>query len=155
MKKILLLFTIIFTVLSSVAFSANQYSENWGVVVKVTPITETNTFKKPRYKTICSENNYSSQRTANMIIGGLVGSVIGNEISNKHGAGTIGALFGTLVGAEQSNYPITSHCHQETYYITETERFISHYKIKVRTKNGYKIIRSQERYNVHDIITLY
>ena len=32
-----------------------------------------------------------------MIIGGLVGSVIGNEISNKHGAGTIGALFGTLI----------------------------------------------------------
>lgn len=155
MKKILLLLTIIFTTSSSFSFSSNLYSENWGVVVKVTPITKINTFKKPRYKTICSENNNSSQRTANMIIGGLVGSVIGNEISNKHGAGTIGALFGTLIGADHSDYPRISHCHQESYFITETERFISHYKIKVRTKNGYKIIRSQEHYNLHDIITLY
>ena len=155
MKKILLLFTIIFTTLTSFSFSSDLYNENWGVIVKVTPITETNTLKKPRYRTVCRENNYSGQRTANMIIGGLVGSVIGNEISNKHGAGTIGALFGTLIGAEHNDYPRSAHCHQETYYITETERFISYYKIKIRTKNGYKTIRSQERYNLHDIITLY
>ena len=99
MKKILLLFTIIFTTLASFSFSSDLYHENWGVVVKVTPIKETKTLKKPKYRTVCRENNYSGQRTANMIIGGLVGSVIGNEIKNKHGAGTIGALFGTLIGA--------------------------------------------------------
>ena len=117
MKKLSLLLIIIFSFSSSFSFSSNLYSENWGVVVKVTPITKTNTFKKPRYRTVCSENNYSDQRTANMIIGGLVGSVIGNEISNKHGAGTIGALFGTLIGAEQSNMPYKSDCYQETYFL--------------------------------------
>ena len=154
MKKLSLLLIIIFSFSSSFSFSSNLYSENWGVVVKVTPITKTNTFKKPRYRTVCSENNYSDQRTANMIIGGLVGSVIGNEISNKHGAGTIGALFGTLIGAEQSNMPYKSDCYQETYYVTETERFITHYRLKVRTRNGYKIVHSEDHYNVHDIISV-
>ena len=154
MKKILFLLTITLLTNSTFSYASSYTNDNWGVVIKVKPISHSSTYKKPTYKKVCYQNNNSSQITANMIIGGLVGSVVGNQISNKDGAGTIGAVFGSLIAADRSNYPSTSNCHEETFYTTETHKTISHYKIKVRTKNGYRVINSRHSYNIHDIIQL-
>ena len=154
MKKLLFILTIILSTNSTFSYASSFTNDNWGVVVKVKPVSQTSTYKKPRYKEVCYQNNNSSQRTANMIIGGLVGSVVGNQISNKDGAGTIGAVFGSLIAADRYNYPSTSNCYEETFYTTETHKTISHYKIKVRTKNGYRVINSAHSYNIHDIIQL-
>ncbi len=154
MKKLLFVLTFLFTTIISNSHASNLISDQWGVVVKVTPITQTTTFQTPRYKKVCQQKNNSEQKMANMIIGGLVGSVIGNQVSDRHGAGTVGALFGTLIGADKSNYPRKINCYEETYYITETQNYTSHYRLKVRTRNGYQIINSKYLYNVHDIIQL-
>ncbi|MDC3141312.1 hypothetical protein OBA40_08165 [Alphaproteobacteria bacterium] len=154
MKNLLMIFILLITTNATITFASSLRNDDWGVVIKVKPISHTSTYNKPRYKKVCHYNNNSSQRTANMIIGGLIGSVVGNQISNKDGAGTIGAVFGSLIGADQTNYPTTSNCYEEKFYTTETYNTISHYKIKVRTRNGYRVINSPHSYNIHDIIPL-
>jgi uncharacterized protein YcfJ len=154
MKKILFILTIFISINSTLSHASNLRNDDWGVVIKVKPITQSNTYKKPIYKKVCYENNNSNQRAANMVIGGLIGSVVGNQLSNKDGAGTIGAVFGSLIAADQSNYPIVSNCYEETSYTNEIYNTISYYKVKVRTKNGYRVIHSPHSYNIHDIIPL-
>ncbi len=154
MKNLIMIFIFLITTNATFSFASSLRNDDWGVVIKVKPVSQTSTYKKPRYKKVCYQNNNSSQRTANMIIGGLIGSVVGNQISNKDGAGTIGAVFGSLIGAEQTNYPTTSNCYEEKFYTTESYNTISHYKIKVRTKNGYRVIHSPHSYNIHDIIPI-
>ena len=154
MKNLIFILTIFISINSTLSHASSLRNNNWGVVINVKPISQSSTYNKPRLKTVCYENNNSNQRTANMIIGGLVGSVIGNQISNKDGAGTIGAVFGSLIGADRVHYQTTSNCYEKTFYTTEHYKTISHYKIKVRTKNGYRIITSPHSYNIHDIIQL-
>ena len=154
MKNLLMIFILLITTNATITFASSLRNDDWGVVIKVKPISHTSTYNKPRYKKVCHHNNNSSQRTANMIIGGLIGSVVGNQISNKDGAGTIGAVFGSLIGADQTKYPTTSNCYEEKFYTTESYNTFSHYKIKVRTRNGYRVINSPHSYNIHDIIPL-
>ena len=154
MKKLLLIFITLLVSNISVSYGSNFRSDNWGVVIHVTPINEQITYQKPRYKKVCHKNNNYDQKAANMIIGGIVGSVIGNNISGKDGAGTIGAVFGSLIGADYANNSQILNCHEEMFYTTEIQNTISYYRIKIRTKNGFKLIKSFHSYNIHDVIRL-
>ena len=154
MKKLLLIFITLYVFNVSLSHGSSYRSGDWGVVVKVTPISEQKIYQKPRYKKVCHKNNNHDQKTANMIIGGIVGSVIGNHISGKDGAGTIGAVFGSLIGSEHGNSYETVNCYEETFYTTEVQNIISYYRIKVRTRNGFMRIKSSHSYNVHDVISL-
>src|SRR6056300_1491959 len=100
MKKSLIL-TIIFIV-SNASFSlAGQFKSKWGVVIGVTPVSVTSNYSEPYTRVICNKS-YSNKPNnfANVAVGGLIGSVIGNKLSDAHGAGSIGALFGSMMAMD-------------------------------------------------------
>tara|TARA_B110000238_G_C15851528_1_gene321273 strand:- start:100 stop:567 length:468 start_codon:yes stop_codon:yes gene_type:complete len=152
MKKIIL--TSIIIIITNISYSfANNFNTKWGVVLEVTPVTINKIITKPFIRKTCSQvssNNFN--RLSNMAVGGLIGSVIGNKISNNHGAGTIGAVFGSLIAADNSQRYNTQDCSEYIYYSNKTIQEFSHYNIKVRTKRRVLNIRSNEPYNVHDVI---
>ena len=150
MKK--LLFILIFTIsLSTNAFSSHL-NNKWGVVVSVKSIYHHEVINVPSRNKSCTYSERQSPKLENVIIGGLIGSVIGNKISDKHGAGTMGAIFGSLVAMDQND--IYKSCEYITTYNTENRKTFSHYKIKVRTKWGYRTINSKTHYSIHDVIYL-
>ena len=150
MKKILSLFFLTLF-LSSNSFAGSFY-KRWGVVVDATPIYQNQVLKTPYYKKTCSQNHQHPNKFGNILIGGLIGSVIGNKLSDNHGAGTIGAVFGSLAAADYNNNNVSQSCQYTNDYIVENRSVFSHYKIKVRTKRGFRTLNSEIKYNIHDII---
>ena len=154
MKKIIL--TTIIIIITNVTYSfASNFNSKWGVVLKVTPVTINKVISKPYIRKTCQQvNSNNFNRLSIMAVAGLIGSVIGNKISDNHGAGTIGAVFGSLIASDNTQKYITQDCSEHTYYSNKTIQEFSHYNIKVRTKRRVLNIRSYEPYNIHDVIYL-
>jgi len=153
MKKII--FTAIIIIISNISLSfAGNFNSNWGIVLEVTPVNITEIVSKPYIRKTCNEVNTNYLNNfSDIAIGGLIGSVIGNKISNNHGSGTIGAVFGSLIAASNSNN-IAQDCYEQTYYLNQNIQQFSHYNIKVRTKRRILNIQSSTHYNIHDVIYL-
>ena len=116
MKKLILV--TIFLILSNASFSlGDQFRSNWGVVINVIPVSITTNYSQPNTKVFCSKSHQSqSNNFANIAVGGLIGSVIGNKISDTHGAGTIGALFGSMIAMDSPNKIQNETCYEKTIY---------------------------------------
>ena len=84
-----------------------------------------------------------------MAVGGLIGSVIGNKLSDVHGAGTIGALFGSMMAIDNSSSYVSETCQEKTFYRNKRVNHFSHYNLRVRTKRGIINIggKTQSVYN--------
>ena len=137
--------------LSNNAFS-NHLNSQWGIVVSIKSIYHNQIVNVPTSEKTCKYVKQQHPRLENIIVGGLIGSVIGNKISDNHGAGTMGAIFGSLVAIDQNqNY---KSCEYLTTYNTENRKIFSHYKIRVRTKWGYRTINSKTHHSIHDVIYL-
>ena len=100
MKKIIIITILTYLFNTSISI-ATDFSSKWGVVIDVTPISITTNFSEPDRRLVCKKShNYNSSNFADIAVGGLIGSVIGNKISDVHGAGTIGALFGSMIALD-------------------------------------------------------
>ena len=154
MKKLILV--TISLILSNASLSlGDQFRSNWGVVISVIPIFTTTNYSQPNTKVFCNKSRQSqSNNFANIAVGGLIGSVIGNKLSDTHGAGTIGALFGSMIAMDSPNNIVNKTCYEKTIYTNQTITKLSHYNIKVRTRRGIHNIQSLNSYNVHDVIYL-
>ena len=154
MKKLILV--TIFLILSNASLSlGDQFRSNWGVVISVIPIFTTTNYSQPNTKVFCNKSRQSqSSNFANIAVGGLIGSVIGNKLSDTHGAGTIGALFGSMIAMDNPNNIENKTCYEKTIYTNQKITKLSHYNIKVRTRRGIHNIQSLTSYNVHDVIYL-
>ena len=145
---------IIYSFLIIISISSNSISEHfhkkWGVVVDVERIYYNKIISKPTTYKTCTNYRTSTPKIENVLLGGLIGSVIGNQISDVHGAGTMGAIFGSIVAADDRN--IKTSCEYKSFYKDESRKVFSHYKITLRTKNGFKTINSSNYHNVHDVI---
>ena len=154
MKKIFLLTIMLMFYNTSISF-AGQFNSKWGVVISVIPVSIITNYSEPYTKVFCNKSRRSqSNDFANIAVGGLIGSVIGNQISDTHGAGTIGALFGSMIAMDSPNKVQNETCYEKTIYNNKKITKISHYKIKVRTRRGIQNIQSLTPYNVHDVIYL-
>ncbi|MFL2844781.1 MAG: hypothetical protein ACJ0BO_00805 [Candidatus Puniceispirillaceae bacterium] len=101
-----------------------------GTVVDTITLTSTYVRKTPTDKRACRNDDvpiYAQQEGASeigsMIIGGLIGSAVGNKFSNNDGAGAAGTVAGALIGREhsknkQKNSRIVGYKQQETCSIT-------------------------------------
>ena len=101
-----------------------------GTVVDTITLTSTYVRKTPTDKRTCRNDDvpiYAKQEGASeigsMIIGGLIGSAVGNKFSNNDGAGAAGTVAGALIGREhsknkQKNSRIVGYKQQETCSIT-------------------------------------
>ena len=101
-----------------------------GTVVDTITLTSTYVRKTPTDKRTCHNQDvpiYAQQEGASeigsVIIGGLIGSAVGNKFSNNDGAGAAGTVAGALIGREhsknkQKNSRIVGYKQQETCSIT-------------------------------------
>ena len=154
MKKIFLLTIMLIFYNTSISF-AGQFKSKWGVVISVNPVSMTTNYSEPYTKVFCNKSRRSqSNDFANIAVGSLIGSVIGNQISDTHGAGTIGALFGSMIAMDSPNKTQNETCYEKTIYTNNKITKLSHYNIKVRTRRGIQNIQSLTPYNVHDVIYL-
>jgi uncharacterized protein YcfJ len=143
--------TLYFLVATSTISYASQFNNNWGVVISIKPITLTTNITQPHTKHVC-ENKRVNNNFADIAVGGLIGSVIGNKLSDQHGAGAIGALFGSLLAIDKHKTSQMQTCYDQTYYTNQKITKFSHYRIKVRTENRIINLRSSVPYNIHDVI---
>ena len=88
-----------------------------------------------------------------MVIGGLVGSAIGNKLSDNHGAGSLGALFGAVAAMDKSPRQ-RRVCRDRTSYHQRTENVADHYLVHVRTDGRSLTFRSNHRYRVNQRVNL-
>ena len=88
-----------------------------------------------------------------VVIGGLVGSAIGNKLSDRHGAGSLGALLGAVTAMDRSSDK-RSVCHDQTSYRKTTEDIADHYLVHVRTEGRILTFRSNHRYRVNQRVSL-
>ena len=154
MKKIIIVTILTYLINSSVSI-ATDIGSRWGVVIDVTPISITTNYSEPNRRLVCSKShNYNSANFADIAVGGLIGSVIGNKISDAHGAGTLGAIFGSLIAIDKPKKPYVETCNEKTIYSHRKITKFSHYNVKVRTKRNIINIQSSTPYNIHDIIYL-
>ena len=101
-----------------------------GTVVDTITLTSTYIRKTPTDKRTCRNDDvpiYAQQEGASeigsMIIGGLIGSAVGNKFSNNDGAGAAGTVAGALIGHAHSKNKhktsrIVGYKQQETCSIT-------------------------------------
>ena len=154
MKKITLIAVMFIFSNASMSF-AGQFREKWGVVMSITPVSIITNYSQPHTKVICNgSNQMRSNDFANIAVGGIIGSVIGNKLSDVHGAGTIGALFGSMMAINSPQKHQTETCYEKTYYSNKNITKFSHFNIKVRTKRRILNVQSTNPYNVHDVIYL-
>ena len=154
MKKIIFA-TIIFVITNISISYAQQFRAKWGVVMSVTPVTVISNYSEPYTKVYCKKS-YRKQATnfTDIAVGGLIGSVIGNTLSDRNGAGSVGALFGSMLAVNNPNRSLSETCYEKTYYSNKKISKFSHYNIQVRTKIRITNIQSTTPYNVHDVIYL-
>jgi uncharacterized protein YcfJ len=130
----------------SPALSETRIETVLGTVTKVDTLTSTYTVKTPKDERICEirdvpiySEGQKSDELGSMIIGGLLGSAVGNKLSDNNGAGAAGAVAGALLGRSQANKnaksgEIVGYRQQES---CETKRVILE---EVRTKiTGYRV----------------
>jgi uncharacterized protein YcfJ len=101
-----------------------------GTVVDTITLTSTYVRKTPTDKRTCRNdevpiyaNEEGASEIGSMIIGGLIGSAVGNKFSNTDGAGAAGTVAGALIGREhsknkQKNSRIVGYKQQETCSVT-------------------------------------
>ena len=154
MKKIIIVTILTYLINTSVSI-ASDIGSRWGVVIDITPISITTNYSEPNRGLVCRKlHNYNSGNFADIAVGGLIGSVIGNKISDAHGAGTLGALFGSMMAIDNSKRQFVETCNEKTFYSQRKITKFSHYNVKVRTKRNIINIQSSTPYNIHDIIYL-
>jgi uncharacterized protein YcfJ len=88
-----------------------------------------------------------------MVVGGLVGSAIGNKLSDNHGAGSLGALFGAMAAMDRTS-GTRKVCRDRTTYHHTTEQVADHYVIHVRSGGRNLSFRSNHRYRVNQSVRL-
>jgi uncharacterized protein YcfJ len=154
----ILSFVILATAISGVSqASAQTINETrTGYVTAVETVWTQRIINEPVTTTSCHTNQAHSGFHRNMgdvVIGGLVGSAIGNKLSDRHGAGSLGALFGAVTAIDRSSDK-RSVCHDQTSYRKTTEDIADHYLVHVRTEGRILTFRSNHRYRVNQRVSL-
>ena len=100
----------------------------------------------PVYGQASAGNNNQNSDLGAMIIGGVIGSAIGNKTSDQEGAGAAGAVVGALLGREHAKkknqggqqiigYRQQEVCDVRTVMIEETIQEITGYRTRIEVDN--------------------
>ena len=100
----------------------------------------------PVYGQASAGNNNQNSDLGAMIIGGVIGSAIGNKTSDQEGAGAAGAVVGALLGREHAKkknqggqqiigYRQQEVCNVRTVMIEETIQEITGYRTRIEVDN--------------------
>ena len=127
-----------------------------GYVIAVETIWTQRAINEPLTTTSCHTSRSHSGfhgNVSDVVIGGLIGSAIGNKLSDKHGAGSLGALFGAVTAMDRSSDK-RRVCHDQISYRTTNEHIVDHYLVHVRADGRNLTFPSDRPYRVNQRISL-
>ena len=148
-----------------------------GTVTKSDPIRTSYIRKTPSDEKICEtqevpvysqasagSNNNNSDIGA-MIIGGVIGSAIGNKTSDKDGAGAAGAVVGALLGREHAKknqqggqqilgYRQQEVCNIRKVMIEETIEEVTGYRTRIEVDNRIITVETQNPLAVNERVEI-
>jgi len=145
-----------------------------GTVNNVEILTSTYIRKTPVSERVCkiedvpiygqNQNSGEDTELGSMIIGGLIGSAVGNQLTNADGAGTFGAVTGAILGREhnknkQKSSNIVGYRQEEVCTIeksTREERVeeVTGYRLTIDVNDEVVTLKSSQRYDVGDLINI-
>jgi uncharacterized protein YcfJ len=114
-----------------------------GHVVDVQPVYETRIVHRQVPETRCyTDRQTSRKRVHDAMLGSLFGAIIGNELSDAPGFGTLGAAVG--LGLSESRYQNDEKC--KTVWRPERQRVrtLSHYDVSVAHRG--RLVRLESEY---------
>ncbi len=142
-----------------------------GTVTNVDQLTSSYTVKTPTDERICEVRDipvYSegqrSDELGSMIIGGLLGSAVGNKLSDNNGAGAAGAVAGALLGRSHANntaqsgeivgYKQQEVCENRRVVLEEVKTRITGYRLQVEADGRILTIETSKPYGLNDRVEL-
>lgn len=145
-----------------------------GTVNNVEILTSTYIRKTPVSERVCkiedvpiygqNQNSGEDTELGSMIIGGLIGSAVGNQLTDADGAGTFGAVTGAILGREhnknkQKSSNIVGYRQEEVCTIeksTREERVeeVTGYHLTIDVNDEVVTLKSSQRYDVGDLINI-
>ena len=147
-----ILFTFVLPVAIVVDAGAHERSRT-GHVVSVQPVYETRVVHRRVAETRCHKAPLiSHKRVHHAMLGSLFGAIIGNELSDAPGFGTLGAAVG--LGLSESRYQSNEKC--KTVWRPERQRVrtLSHYAVSVAHRGRLVRLESEYPYQAGEHIHL-
>jgi len=155
----------LFGVVCGPVSAETRYENVIGTVTNIETLTNSFTRKTPRDERICQieevpvyGEGQKSSELGSMIIGGLIGSAVGNKLSDSNGAGSAGAVAGALLGREHANknaesgnivgYRQQEVCQTNRVVHEEVVEKIVGYRIKVEADGRILSLNSSKPLNV-------
>ena len=140
LKSILLTFVLPAAIV--VDAGAHERSRT-GHVISVQPVYETRVVHRRVAETRCHEAPLiSHKRVHDAMLGSLIGAIIGNELSNATGFGTLGAAVG--LGLSESRYQNAEKCKTVWRPERQRTRTLSHYDVSVAHRG--RLVRLESEY---------
>lgn len=160
-----------FSLLNAPVLAETRYEYVIGTVTDIETLTNSFTRKTPRDERICQVEEApvygKSQDTSelgSMIIGGLIGSAVGNKLSDNNGAGSVGAVAGALLGREKAKksaeagsivgYREQEVCRTNRIIHEEIVEKIVGYRIKVEADGRILSLNAGEPFKVGDRVEI-
>lgn len=133
------------------AYETTSYAR----VISSKPVWAVQTVSKPIVEQSCVHsvtNNYDDL-LGDIIIGGLIGSVIGNAVSDVHGAGSLGTSIGALIAADSHAQNASGvRCVSNSTISKTTRKVFSHYEVKVRHENKVITFETDTPFKRHSLV---
>ena len=132
-----------------------------GTVTKSDPIRSSYVRKTPKDERVCrtedvpiySESQGGQSDLGAMIVGGLIGSAIGNKLSDNEGAGAAGTVAGAILGREHAKnstgkaeivgYRQQNICETRTIMTEQTVEEITGYRNTIEIDNKIIMLESE------------
>ena len=142
-----------------------------GNVKNVEILTSTYIRKTPVEEKVCTvedvpiyEESKGGDELGGLIIGGLLGSAVGNQISGADGAGTVGAVTGALIGREHAKnkkttgkvigYRQEETCRIEKRVREERIEEVTGYRLTINVDGEIVTLKSSSSYDQGDEIKI-
>jgi len=145
-----------------------------GTVNSVEILTSSYIRKTPVSERVCriedvpiygqDQNSGEDTELGSMIIGGLIGSAVGNKLTDADGAGAFGAVTGAILGREhnkskQKSAKIVGYRQEEVCTIEKSVREerieeVTGYRLTVDVDDEIVTLKSSQRYDVGDLINI-
>ena len=159
------------TLSATAAVAETRLESVLGTVTKVDTLTQSYIRKTPKDERICSIEEVpvygeaqQGDEIGSMIIGGLLGSAVGNKLSDANGGGAAGAVAGALLGrqhaknsTQQGNivgYRQQEVCQTKRVMLEEKVTKITGYRLQVEADGRILSLEDPNPANVGDRVEI-
>ena len=156
---------------ASPVFAETRVESVLGTVTQVNQLTSNYTVKTPTNERFCEvkevpvyAQGQKKDELGSMIIGGLLGSAVGNKLSDNNGAGAAGAVAGALLGRSHANqsgnsgqivgYKQQEVCENRRVVLEEVKTRITGYRLQVEADGRILTMETSKPYALNDRVEL-